>query len=169
MTCAQFEQDKEEVWYHNSFSSIIITDIIINNNIIIDAMNITHIQNSIHTYICRSNYRFLGNRSKFEERAVAWLSVNLTNVYTPEWDSFKLNTVWEQHCYQNWLKTSKPTTAAMLVWPERDCRLTVTLRPLASMMPWASIAPNLAITSSCLSLITWTHQMTLITLYSWGY
>ncbi len=37
-----------------------------------------------------------------------------------------------------------------------DWRLMVTLRPPASIMPWARMAPNLAITSSCLSLITLT-------------
>lgn len=30
---------------------------------------------------------------------------------------------------QNWVKTSRPTTDGMWVWPVRDCREIVTLRP----------------------------------------
>ena len=31
--------------------------------------------------------------------------------------------------YQNWQKTSRPTAVFMFMWPERDCRDMVTLRP----------------------------------------
>lgn len=31
--------------------------------------------------------------------------------------------------YQYWVATSTPTTASMLVWPVRDWRVKVTLRP----------------------------------------
>lgn len=70
--------------------------------------------------------------------------------------------------------TNMPTTLAVSIWPLRVCKLIVTLRPPtklplqytssekfqisvispASSMPWATIAPNFAITSSCLSVIT---------------
>lgn len=56
--------------------------------------------------------------------------------------------------YQYCVKTSVPTTACKLVWPVRDWRPNVTLRPPPSMMPWAKIAPNFAIVSSCLLLMT---------------
>lgn len=56
--------------------------------------------------------------------------------------------------YQCCVNTNMPTTACKLVWPVRDCRLTVTLRPPASMMPCARMAPYLAITSSCLFVMT---------------
>ena len=56
--------------------------------------------------------------------------------------------------YQYWVNTSIPTTPNMLVCPVLDCGDTVTFLPPASMIPCAKIAPNLAITSSCLSLMT---------------
>ena len=62
---------------------------------------------------------------------------------------------WERgNQYQYWVNTNMPTTPSMLVCPVRDCSDTVTFLPPASMIPWARIAPNLAITSSCLSEIT---------------
>lgn len=60
----------------------------------------------------------------------------------------------EGNQYQYWVKIISPTTALMLVWPVRDWSEMVTLRPPASIMPWARMAPNLAMTSSCLSPMT---------------
>ena len=47
-----------------------------------------------------------------------------------------------------------PTIAVMLECPVLDCNATVMFLPPASTIPCARMAPNFAITSSCLSPIT---------------
>ena len=54
--------------------------------------------------------------------------------------------------YQYCAKSAMPTIAGVLMLPPRPCRLMVTLRPPASSRPCASVAPNLAIASSCFSV-----------------
>ena len=53
--------------------------------------------------------------------------------------------------YQNWQNRAIPTMALVFLLPALLCRLIVTFLPPASIRPWPSAAPNLAIGSSCLS------------------
>ena len=53
--------------------------------------------------------------------------------------------------YQNWQKSAIPTMALVFLLPALLCKLIVTFLPPASIKPWPSAAPNLAIGSSCLS------------------
>ena len=55
---------------------------------------------------------------------------------------------------QKWVKTAIPTIAPIILCPDLERREMVMLRPPASRIPVARIAPNLASVSSCLSATT---------------
>lgn len=60
---------------------------------------------------------------------------------------------------QKCVKTAMPTMPPICFWPDLEMSEMVTLRPPASSSPVARMAPNLAITSSCLSPTTLARRL----------